>query len=207
MKKFLASVAVVAALSTSAVAEESGYFAGLSWGYAGNGKDISWLGLTKPGPYNLRSALRFGVYGGYTQMFSETLGARYYANIDFGGAYKSGSNSPHFEAPWNLYVNADALYNFDLGGVELGAFGGLALGYVQHKAKYKVNGSSVSSSTSGVDLGLNLGLRVNYELLGSWFSTELYTRTGLYTSAKFSRPSEEYYRNTSIIGLRTSYSF
>lgn len=199
MKKFLASVAVVAALSTSAVAEESGYFAGLSWGYGSAGDKISWLGLTKGGDPDLKSALRFGVYGGYTQMFDNAFGARYYANIDFGGAYKKGSNNPHIKAPWNIYVNADAIYNFTSGGVEFGAFGGLGLGYVN----YDLSVLGASESKGGVDLGLNLGLRANYELFGSKFSTELYTRTGLYSSVKIYDEKV----NNSIIGLRTSYNF
>ncbi|WP_286005880.1 outer membrane beta-barrel protein [Campylobacter avium] len=196
MKKFLASVAVVAALSTSAVAEESGYFAGLSWGYGSAGDSISWLGLTG-GDY--KSALRFGVYGGYTQMFDNAFGARYYATLDFGGNYTDGSNNPHVKAPWNLYVNADAIYNFTSGGVEFGAFGGLGLGYVNYEYVVRKQGES----KGGVDLGLNLGLRANYELFGSKFTTELYTRTGLYSSVKI---GDEKIDN-SIIGLRTSYNF
>lgn len=202
MKKFLASVAVASALvSSSAVAEESGYFAGLSWGYGSAGNKISWLGLTSSGDEGRKgtSALRFGVYGGYNQMFSDTFGARYYATIDFGGNYKDGSNKPHIKAPWNLYVNADAIYNFTSGGVEFGAFGGLGLGYVNYE--YVV--SKQGKSKGGVDLGLNIGLRANYELFGSKFSTELYTRTGLYSSVKIYDEKI----NNSIIGLRTSYNF
>lgn len=194
MKKFLASVAVASALvSSAAVAEESGYFAGLSWGYGSAGNDISWLGLTG-GDY--KSALRFGVYGGYTQMFSDTFGARYYANIDFGGAYKD--DPYHIKAPWNIYVNADAIYNFNSGGTEFGVFGGLGLGYATFEESYKIAGIQLGDKYNSFDLGLNLGLRVNYELFGSKFSTELYTRTGLYNSEDI---------DNSIIGLRTSYNF
>lgn len=196
MKKFLASVAVVAALSTSAVAEESGYFGGLSWGYGSAGTDISWLGLTNS---DATSLTRFGIYGGYTQMFDNAFGARYYATLDFGGAYTTGDkgvNGGQLALPWNLYVNADAIYNFNAGSsTEFGVFGGLGLGYTPFELKTSRAGNT---SYSSFDLGLNLGLKVNYELFGSKLSTELYTRTGLYNSEEI---------DNSIIGLRTSYSF
>lgn len=200
MKKFLASVAVVAALSTSAVAEESGYFGGLSWGYATGGSDISWLGLTNS---DYKSATRFGLYGGYTQMFDNAFGARYYATLDFGGALTTGdkgTNGGQLALPWNLYVNADAIYNFNAGSsTEFGVFGGLGLGYTP----FEMKSTRGDTSAGGFDLGLNLGLKVNYELFGSKLSTELYTRTGLYNSEKIGDDRI----NNSIIGLRTSYNF
>ena len=192
MKKILVSTALICALSSSLMAENDGYFAGLSYAYGSFTDGISLLGLTGSNAY---TGHRFGLYGGYTDVLDSNLALRYYGTLDFGTDYTRGRNQAHYSSI-NLYANADAIYKFlEQDGIEYSVYGGLALGLVNGKYEFR----QASTSETGLGLGINLGARINYEAFGSKFSTELYTRTGLIDSVLNGSDSQ--------IGIRTSYLF
>ncbi len=192
MRKILASTALLCALSTAAMAENDGYFGGISYAYGSFSDGVSLLALTASNAYK---GHRFGLYGGYTDIRDANLGFRYYGSLDFGTDYTRGSNNPHYSTV-NIYANADVLYKFlEQDNIEYSVYGGVALGLVTGKLS---SGFSYVNET-GLGLGLNLGARVNYEAFGYKFSTELYSRTGLIDSILHGSDSQ--------IGIRTSYLF
>ena len=168
MKKIMTSVALASILATSSlVAEESGFFAGLNVGYGAatpSGTGVS------GGSY---TGFRYGLLGGYKEILSSNIGMRYYATLDFGTKYSNGSNNPDISTI-NLYANGDALFNFAQdNAMEYGAFVGLALGYINHRIS---GGGLGESKPDGFDLGVNVGLRVQSF---NHHGLEIYSRFGL----------------------------
>ena len=185
MRKVVLSLALAGILgATSAVAEESGAFAGIQAGY---GAVASKMG---EGDSGTAEGFRYGVVGGYKQFFSENFGLRYYGVVDNGNAKKDGDKT----STLNANANVDALYNFvSSGSLDFGAFAGLSVGYTTHKPK---EGYSIS----GFDAGANLGLRAN---IAKAHGVELFGRVGFIQQKKdLVKLSQPY-----SVGLRYTFSF
>ena len=180
--KFRLSLAVVgllvAASVTNAAAETDGWFVGGQLGLRGlsvkvdasaqgstyiTGSDGEWVdgGFSFGAQGNGdETGVKYGLLAGYKQFFTENFGARYYAGADFG----------HYT--YNYNANADALYNFMVKeNFELGVFAGLWLGYVIHD----LGNNEYFENPSGVDFGLNVGLRAN---IAQNHGVELFGRFG-----------------------------
>ena len=167
MKKVMTSVALAGVLATSSlVAEESGFFAGLNLGYgvaSPTGSSVS------GGSYG---GFRYGILGGYKEILSSNMGMRYYATLDFGTRYTKGESNPDISSV-NFYINGDALLNFGQDNtMEYGAFVGLALGYLNHT----IHASIGNSKPNGFDLGINVGFRAQSY---NHHSLEIYGRFGM----------------------------
>ena len=185
MRKVVLSLALAGILgATSAVAEESGAFAGIQAGY----------GAVKGGVVedSTQAGFRYGVVGGYKQFFSENFGLRYYGVVDNGDT--KNEDGEKFTTTLNANANVDALYNFvSSGSLDFGAFAGLSVGYTTHKPK---EGYSIS----GFDAGANLGLRAN---IAKAHGVELFGRVGFIQQKKdLVKLSQPY-----SVGLRYTFSF
>ncbi|TQR22590.1 outer membrane beta-barrel protein [Campylobacter sp. MIT 97-5078] len=190
MKKVLTSFALVSALASSAaLSEQSGAFGGIDGGYASHKADDD----------SGYSGFRYGLVGGYKYFLDENLGFRGYANLTFGTKATKGSNNPQLER-FDLGVNADVLYNFlRSGDLEYGAFGGLSLDYANNKFKVKNYGDA---KANGFDLGINLGLRMNYTQTHGF---ELWSRFGL-VGPKFDEGDGKV-KQPYAVGLRYTFNF
>ena len=186
--KFAVSVALAGILgASSALAETSGAFAGVQFGFGGaNTKnELCELGagmsVCKTDSKSA-SALRYGFLAGYKQFFTENFGLRYYGVVDYGADFKIDNAleggggemikfSPKISA-LNLSANVDALYNFiSNDSLEFGAFGGLSLAYASYKAKNALwdltpimtmvdsKPAFKDFKLSGFDMGVNVGVR------------------------------------------------
>ena len=184
--------------ASSALAETSGAFAGVQFGFGGaNTKNE----LCESGAVSFyetdsksASALRYGFLAGYKQFFTENFGLRYYGVVDYGADFKIDNAfygdsmvikpSPKISA-LNLSANVDALYNFiSNDSLEFGAFGGLSLAYASYKAKNALidftpmmaGGSEPAFKDfklSGFDMGVNVGVRAQ---IAQKHGVELYGR-------------------------------
>ncbi|TKX29682.1 hypothetical protein CQA38_02620 [Campylobacter sp. MIT 12-5580] len=190
MKKVLTSFALVSALASSAaLAEQSGAFVGIDGGYASH----------KAGSESGYNGFRYGLVGGYKYFLDDNLGFRGYANLTFGTKATKGSNNPQLDR-FDIGVNADVLYNFlQSGDLEYGAFGGLSLDYANNKFKIKNYGDE---KANGFDLGINLGLRMNYTQTHGF---ELWSRFGL-VGPKFD-DGDEKVKQPYAVGLRYTFNF
>ena len=179
--------------ATVAVAEEEGAYAGVQLGYGWTKHKFSSGSKITP------AALRYGITGGYKQFLDENLGLRYYGVFDYGSGKKSTkSNGKATVTTWNFNVNADALYNFmSMDDMEFGAFGGLSLGYANHKTKL---GGGGKIKASGFDAGINFGLRANF---AAQHGVEIYNRVSFLTQKKNNNKYSQPYN----IGLRYTFSF
>ena len=175
INKFALSVALAGILgASSALAETSGAFVGVQFGFGGANAKSEYAVVTTDGSGAYRadatksaSSFRYGFLAGYKQFFTEKFGLRYYGVIDFGtqSEHKIGPSlnmdgaSPaeaYFNftetikiSTLNLNANVDALYNFEQNdSFEFGVFGGLSLGYTSYKAQsVAINGVNRTFST------------------------------------------------------------
>ena len=174
INKVAVSVALAGILgASSALAETSGAFAGVQFGFGGANAKSEYAAVSTDGQSfgadatKSASSFRYGFLAGYKQFFTEKFGLRYYGVIDFGtqSEHKIG---PSFNASgaslaeiWfnftetikistlNLNANVDALYNFEQNdSFEFGVFGGLSLGYTSYKAQsVAINGTNAANLT------------------------------------------------------------
>lgn len=129
------------------------------------------------------------------------FGLRFYGLLDYANTEVSGVTSTNI----NASINADALFNFISGeSWDLGGFGGVSLGY----GSVEVGTATTTTTTDGMDFGLNVGLRVTFAQL---HGLELYSRIGLIgqeekltvnNNTVITRNKQDY-----IGGLRYIYSF
>ncbi|TKX29621.1 hypothetical protein CQA38_02270 [Campylobacter sp. MIT 12-5580] len=198
MKKVLTSFALVSALASSAaLAEQSGAFVGIDGGYASlTVKNPNNEGNEKMSGFN---GFRYGLVGGYKYFLDDNLGFRGYARFTHGTKNTKGSNNPQLQR-YDLGVNADVLYNFlQSGDLEYGAFGGLSLDYANNKMIQK-NSEDGDGKVSGFDLGINLGLRMNYTQTHGF---ELWSRFGVVGPKKDDVKVTQPYS----VGLRYTFNF
>ena len=186
--------------ASSALAETSGAFVGVQFGFGGaNTKnELCELGGGMSAcqiDSKSTSALRYGFLAGYKQFFTENFGLRYYGVVDYGADFKIDNafygdgmvikSSPKISA-LNLSANVDALYNFiSNDSLEFGIFGGLSLAYASYKAKnalmdvtLMMTGGSDKPAfkdfkLSGFDMGVNVGVRAQ---IAQKHGVELYGR-------------------------------
>lgn len=199
MKKIITSVALASSLfSGVALGENEGFFIGANANYA----------TLKAGDTSGFSAYRFGILGGYKQFFTPELGARYYLSVESGSKFTKSGHYPQFQR-LDIAANADVLYNFLRSeALEYGVFAGLSLDYAMNEEKLK---SVDGPDGQGLDLGLNLGFRLNYAQNHGF---ELYSRLGLngvkLGTADDNTPtpySEKKLKTPYSLGLRYTYSF
>ena len=172
INKFALSVALAGILgASSALAETSGAFVGVQFGFGGaNAKSEYAVVATDSGvsfgadATKSASSFRYGFLAGYKQFFTEKFGLRYYGVIDFGtqSEHKIGPSFNHYGSgasayfnftetikisTLNLNANVDALYNFEQNdSFEFGVFGGLSLGYTSYKAQsVAINGVNLTN--------------------------------------------------------------
>ena len=180
--KFAMSVALAGILgASSALAETSGAFVGVQFGFGGANAKSEYATVGTDGSSDesfgadatkSASSFRYGFLAGYKQFFTEKFGLRYYGVIDFGtqsehkiGPSFNASGASPAEAYFNftetikistlnLNANVDALYNFEQNdSFEFGVFGGLSLGYTSYKAQsVAINGVIANSTYSYKDL-------------------------------------------------------
>ena len=185
--------------ASSALAETSGAFVGVQFGFGGantkNGYCELGGGMSAcETDSKSASALRYGFLAGYKQFFTENFGLRYYGVVDYGADFKIDNAlegdemikfSPKISA-LNLSANVDALYHFiSNDSLEFGAFGGLSLAYASYKAKNALmdvtpmmtGGSDKPAfkdfKLSGFDMGVNVGVRAQ---IAQKHGVELYGR-------------------------------
>lgn len=192
MKKVLFKILLLfITLSTSALAEESGVILGFSVGY-GNEK-IKASMPTSTAFVQLVDGSRIydsttsgggvdiGAILGYKFFFTPSLGLRAYGNFNYQPEFSDSTGDTKITL-MNYGVNLDFLYNFlssenyDMGlfvGLGLGGntFGGDTISKLEKSAKVVRDG--VDLSTTGFDMGLNIGLRAN---LYKYFGIELGAR-------------------------------
>lgn len=196
MKKFLTSVALASALTTSsAMAEESGLFLGANMAYGA---------ATPAGGSGNFTGFRYGILAGFKQFYDSQIGVvglRYYGTLDTGTKYTKGKNNPQIQTR-NIYGNVDVLYNFAQDAdLEYGAFLGVGLGYVSHTIKEKGIGNS---EPNGFDLALNLGLRA---LSFRHHSLEFYTKMGFLNQEATAAGVTAKVKQPYQVGFRYIYSF
>ena len=186
--------------ASSALAETSGAFVGVQFGFGGaNTKnELCELGggmSVCKADSKSASALRYGFLAGYKQFFTENFGLRYYGVVDYGADFKIDNafygdgmvikSSPKISV-LNLSANVDALYNFiSNDSLEFGAFGGLSLAYASYKAKNALmdvtpimtmadsKPAFKDFKLSGFDVGVNVGVRAQ---IAQKHGVELYGR-------------------------------
>ena len=199
MKKLVYMVIVALLFNASvALAEESGVFWGLGIGY-GNVKSSA----NRYGVYEYKkqvvydttikhnsNGVSYGVVAGYKQFITESVGFRYYANVDLTHANAiSIAGTPNslpdgqfhqFQTKLiNYGVNIDFLGNFvSTNSFDFGMFLGFGIGantingkyadsLQQHKDEYiqqtggSLNLISDKVKTTSLDIALNVGLRAN----------------------------------------------
>ena len=181
INKFAVSVALAGILgASSALAETSGAFVGVQFGFGGANAKSEYATVFAAGSgasyeadaTKSASSFRYGFLAGYKQFFTEKFGLRYYGVIDFGtqsehkiGPSLNASGASPAEAYFNftetikistlnLNANVDALYNFEQNdSFEFGVFGGLSLGYTSYKAQsVAIDGVIADSTYSYKDL-------------------------------------------------------
>ena len=198
MRKIGLSLVLVGILgATNAVAETDGKFIGA---FIGNGSSKMTLEVEGASASESMSGVRYGVVVGTKQFFTPEFGARYYALFDAGSYEKSGTTMDTD----NISANADALYNFlSKENMDFGAFAGLSLGYA-------ISGNT--TKVHGLDVGINLGLRVN---IATHHGIELYSRFGLTEQKKDETIETAYFKYTQTLkvkqpsqfGVRYTFSF
>ena len=172
INKVALSVALAGILgASSALAETSGAFVGVQFGFGGANAKSEYAAVATDGqPFGADatksvSSFRYGFLAGYKQFFTEKFGLRYYGVIDFGtqsehkigpsfNASAASADEAYFNftetikiSTLNLNANVDALYNFKQNdSFEFGVFGGLSLGYTSYKAQsVAINGVNLTN--------------------------------------------------------------
>lgn len=196
MRKFGLSLVLMGVLgASSAFAEESGVFIGAQLANAKTNVKSEDSGYSYKYDYTTTG---YGFLVGYKQFFNDKFGARYYGLFNYttiGATYGD-------IGAFSLNANADALFNFASVKVfEFGAFAGLSLGYVGY-VTYDVDNFD---TVSGLDLGINAGVRVS---IAERHGVELYSRFGL-TEAK---STDDYGETLKLkqpysLGLRYTFTF
>ena len=174
INKFAVSVALAGILgASSALAETSAGFVGLqgNTGFGGHTTKVETATATgtTQGTKTETSSYQFGILAGYKHFFVSKFGLRFYGLLDYANTEVSGVASTNI----NASINADALFNFISGeSWDLGGFGGVSLGY----GSVEAGTSTTTTTTDGMDFGLNVGLRVTF---AQHHGLELYGRIGL----------------------------
>ena len=204
--KIALSLAVAGILgASSALAETSAGFVGLqgNTGFGGHTTKVETATAagTTQGTKTETSSYQFGILAGYKHFFVSKFGLRFYGLLDYANTEVSGVTSTNI----NASINADALFNFISGeSWDLGGFGGVSLGY----GSVEVGTATTTTTTDGIDFGLNVGLRVTF---AQRHGLELYSRIGL-----IGQEEKLTVNNTTVItrnkqdyigGLRYIYSF
>ncbi len=204
--KIALSLAVAGILgASSALAETSAGFVGLqgNTGFGGHTTKVETATAagTTQGTKTETSSYQFGILAGYKHFFVSKFGLRFYGLLDYANTEVSGVTSTNI----NASINADALFNFISGeSWDLGGFGGVSLGY----GSVEVGTATTTTTTDGMDFGLNVGLRVTF---AQRHGLELYSRIGL-----IGQEEKLTVNNTTVItrnkqdyigGLRYIYSF
>ena len=199
--KIALSLAVAGILgASSALAETSAGFVGLqgNTGFGGHTTKVetATAAVTTQGTKTETSSYQFGILAGYKHFFVPKFGLRFYGLLDYANTEVSGVTTTS--------INADALFNFISGeSWDLGGFGGVSLGYGSVEV-----GTATTTTTNGMDFGLNVGLRVTF---AQHHGLELYSRIGLIgqeekltvnNNTVITRNKQDY-----IGGLRYIYSF
>ena len=193
--KIALSLAVAGILgASSALAETSGAFVGVQFGFGGAKitNEFCEFGVCNTDSKSA-SALRYGFLAGYKRFFTENFGLRYYGVVDYGADSKIDNavtfngvmikSSPKISA-LNLSANVDALYNFiSNDSLEFGAFGGINLAYASYEAKNALNLTPMIAGhdkpafkdfqLSRFDVGVNVGVRAQ---IAQKHGVELYGR-------------------------------
>ena len=229
----LATAGLLVAISTNAVAEESGWFLGVKGDIKnlidytktnrdGNGRSNGTYRTTTTTNYQI------GILGGYKKFFSPKFGVRFYGVLDYGRIDRDYDTSYYnnTENSFGLGANVEALFNFvETESWGLGAFAGGGLGYVGswYDGNYNIfssvsNGSGGYTTTSltsysytrtkhGFDIGVNVGVRVNF---GKRHGLEALNRLGFNTNRyKYDSIYSDYSTNSLYqrIELRYVFSF
>ena len=204
--KIALSLAVAGLLgASSALAESSAGFVGLQ-GNTGFGAhttkvETATAAGTTSGTKTETSSYNFGILAGYKHLFMPRFGLRAYGLLDYANAESGGVTATNLNASLNL----DAIFNILVGeGWDFGGFGGVSLGYGSAESAT----AGTSTTTDGMDFGVNVGLRVG---VAEHHGLELYARIGLIGQKKELSVSNTTYitRNKQdyIGGLRYIYSF
>ena len=234
---FALSVALAGILgASSALAETSGAFVGVQFGFGGAKitNEFCEFGVCNTDSKSA-SALRYGFLAGYKQFFTENFGLRYYGVVDYGADFKIDNAlegdemiikfSPKISA-LNLSANVDALYNFiSNDSLEFGAFGGLSLAYASYKAKNALMDVTLMMAgdsdkpafkdfkLSGFDMGVNVGVRAQIaqkhgvELYGRFAFMENKKEETLYEEAGGKATQTFKAAQPYQVGLRYTFSF
>lgn len=157
MKKLFGAFLGLALAANLLVAEENGWFVGGQLGYANETYKFkstvplsSGLADSNDDTWD-KSEFDFGVLGGYKHFLTPEFGVRGYGLLKY---------RPNTFSAININANADAIYNFFKNEkVEVGAFGGLSLGYVYYNESFVPYGILKDERISGFDLALNLGVK------------------------------------------------
>ena len=183
----LATAGLLVAISTNAVAEESGWFLGVKGDIKnltdytktnrdGNGRSNGTYRTTTTTNYQI------GILGGYKKFFSPKFGVRFYGVLDYGRIDRDYDTSYYnnTENSFGLGANVEALFNFvETESWGLGAFAGGGLGYVGSWYDYPNGWVSYKRTKHGFDIGVNVGVRVNF---GKRHGLEVLNRLGFNTS-------------------------
>ncbi len=177
---------LVATSVTNAAAEESGWFLGVK----GDIQNLSnYTKISRDGGGNndgsnrtsTTTSQQIGILGGYKKFFSPKLGVRFYGVLDYGRIdrdYDIGVNNT--ENSFGFGANVEALFNFvETESWGLGAFAGGGLGYVGSWYDYPSSWANYTRTKHGFDMGVNVGLRVNF---GRRHGLEILNRLGFTTS-------------------------
>ncbi len=204
MKKMLIALMVGLLGATFAVAEENGAFIGV--GVARSSVDISYESY-----YNdTVSAIGIPIILGTKRFFTQNFGIRFGGIIDMIDiSSQSDENEPRWRAG-GVDAFVDALFNFlSFEKADVGVFGGVSLGWAFYSNKawgrYANASGTWDNKVSGVDVGLNVGVRAN---LFSHHGVEVYyRRTFMDAKGEYSDGSTIKFKRPSLIGVRYIYSF
>lgn len=219
MKKIVTSLAVASILGVSAVADTDGVFVGIQgstgFDYSKQVVDTpanSTEGTTATSVTASVPSWQLGVLGGYKMFFTPKVGLRLYGLINYkSGGLGDSAGTSYTNSTLAFNANADVLFDFVTSKeLDFGVFGGLSLGYASNELETESDdGTGVITITryeygSGLDFGLNLGLRA---LLAQKHGLEVYSRIG-FLERKESTTTATYKSSTPFtLGLRYTYSF
>lgn len=203
------AILIICILVASSKAEETSWFIGGEIGFGGSefrGKFTGYDDYDNPITETIKirnTNFAIGLIAGQKNFFTQKLGVRIYANLAI---------QPTLQFTLiNYGANADFLGNFYANETfEIGGFAGLSLGGNSWVANMSINASqlntgSMTSSISGFDVALNIGLRAS---IGKYHGVELVARvpfipTNIYDIEGFKVD----YANTYRITFRYNYNF
>ena len=189
--------------ATFAVAEENGGFIGA--GVASSSMDINYETY-----YNDSvSTTSIPIILGTKRFFTKNLGIRFGGIIDLIDVTSEDSTKPSWRSG-GVDAFVDVLFNFlSFEKLEVGAFGGVSLGWAMYSNKawgtYSTSTGTYDEKVSGVDVGVNLGVRAN---IFSHHGVEVYYRRAfMEAKGEYSDGSTIKFKRPSQIGVRYIYSF